>query len=230
MAYSKILLIISFVILILHQVLCDQNCSRPISRRVSHSIRQLLKNERGISKYLRPECAFNQENHIFNHEESIKIVYPTGERQCGFCGEIFQEEKTYDQHMEKFHSHPQSGEFFCAEKLCTIFGQCGEPARLHACKSVMKRGDILEFCQKTVRSCFSENHKDSKFIGINLSQKLCNKERILEVNGCVEKVQQNRFSLSKLFFQHFSKVLLIFIMLTTFFLSYKMNEYLNKVK
>lgn len=231
MAHLKLLLsIILFAIFELSKVYCDQNCSRKISRRVNYAIRQLLKNEKDISKYLRPECVFNQENHIFNYEESIKLVYPNGERQCGFCGEVFQEEKTYDQHMEKFHSSSQSGEFFCAEKLCPIFGQCGEPARLHICELTMQRGDVLEYCQKILRGCFSENYKDSKFIGIELSQKLCNKERILEINGCVEKVQQNYFNLFEFFFHHFSKMLLIFIMLSTFFVSYKVNNYINKVK
>ncbi|KAH8582893.1 uncharacterized protein ELE39_002238 [Cryptosporidium sp. chipmunk genotype I] len=232
MAHSKICFLSSILFLALYisQIYCNPNCSRSVSRRVSHAIRQLLKENRNISNHLLPECVLNQEHHIFNYEEKINTVYPTGERQCGFCGKIFQEEKIYDQHMEKFHLSPKSGEFYCAEKLCTIFGHCGEPTRLRTCTSVMQEENVLGFCRKTVKGCFSEDNKDSKLIGIELSQKLCNKERILEVNGCVKKVQKSRSSFIELFFHHFSKALLIFIMLSTFFVSYKINEHVNKIK
>ncbi|KAK9172642.1 hypothetical protein CmeUKMEL1_12620 [Cryptosporidium meleagridis] len=232
MPHIKILhlALILFFLLNTSQIYCDINCSRQVSRRVSHAIRQLLKDKKNISEHLLPECAFNQENHIFNYEEKISIVYPTGERQCGFCEEIFKDEKTYDQHMGKSHPSPQSGEFYCAEKLCTIFGECGEAARMRACTSVMQDGSLLDFCRKTIKSCFSEDKKDSKLIGIELNKELCNKERILEVNRCIEKVQQSNTNIIEFLFHHFSKALLIVIMLSTFIVSYKINLHVNKIK
>ncbi|EAK87978.1 hypothetical protein [Cryptosporidium parvum Iowa II] len=233
MAHTKTfhLALILFFLTKISQIYCDINCSRQVSRRVSHAIRKLLKDKKDISKHLLPECAFNQEHHIFNYEEKINIVYPTGERQCGFCGEIFQDEKTYDQHMGKSHPSLQSGEFYCAEKLCTIFGECGEPARVQACSSAAQDESLLDFCRKTIKSCFSEDNKDSKLIGIELNQKLCNKERILEVNRCIEKkVQQSNANVIEFLFHHFSKALLIVIMLSTFFISYKINLHVNKIK
>lgn len=231
MAYHHtLILLILLVILQPTQILCDKNCSRAISRKVSHAIGQLLKDERGISKHLLPECALDQRVHIFNHEESINTIYPTGERQCGFCGEIFQNEESYDRHMESLHSSLQSGEFFCPERLCAIFGKCGETARTRVCTAVLQ-GDVLELCRKTVWGCFSSGSAESKSIGVELGRKLCNEERILKVNRCVEEVPHDQFSgIAEFFSYHFPKVLLLFIMLSTFIVSYKVNEYVNKVK
>lgn len=228
--HHTLVILILLVILKQSQISCDQSCSRPISRRVSHAIRQLLNNERGISKHLLPECALDQRAHIFNHEESINTVYPTGERQCGFCGEILQNEESYDRHMESLHSSPQRGEFFCLEKLCAIFGKCGESSTMHVCTGVLQ-GEVSEFCRKTVRSCFSSSNAESKLIEMELSRKLCDRERILKANGCVDVVPHGHSSrLAELFSRHFSKLLLLFIMLSTFIVSYKVNEYINKTK
>ncbi|KAJ1612595.1 putative signal peptide-containing protein [Cryptosporidium canis] len=227
--HNKLLMVIIFTILELSQTLSDHICSRPVSRRVGHAITRLLKAEGGISKHFLPGCFLNQKLHLFNHEESINIVFPTGERQCGFCGEIFEGEKSYDQHMESVHPTPHDGEFFCSEKLCSIFGQCGEASKLQVCTAA-SQGDLSEFCRKRVWGCFSGDGEESSLIRERLSRKLCNKERMLEVNGCIEGGQRNNTSLAEIFSHHFPKVLLLFIMCSTFVVSYKINEYINKVK
>ncbi|KAF7458980.1 zinc finger protein [Cryptosporidium felis] len=213
-----------------HLAAGDLECSRAISRRVSHAIQLLLRNDPRIKRSMSSECLLTPEMHIYNKEEAMRTVFPTGKSQCGFCGKTFQEEKAYDEHMEEIHNSSQEGEFICLEKFCGFFGECEEKVRIKICKETSQVEEISDLCSRVISGCFPQTNKDSKFYGAELTKRFCLREKVLIVNGCLEKHKEKSLGFFELALFHFSKFLLFAIIVVTIAVSYKVNELVNKIK
>ncbi|KAH7647656.1 hypothetical protein FG379_001455 [Cryptosporidium bovis] len=208
-------------------------CSRSVSRKVNYSINQLIREETVFKKYMKQECPLNVEYHIYNSQETNKIVFPTGEVKCGICNELLNNNTHYDTHMDEIHmDNNNETEFICSEKFCMYFGVCEVNTKSDACNSLIN-GDnsIIDNCKKLIKNCFDLEKKDSRIYELEISHKICEINRILTLNKCQNNGNtDNTNIISSVLFKNFSMILLFIIIVSTFYISFKVNTYINKIK
>ncbi|KAH8741583.1 hypothetical protein FG386_002803 [Cryptosporidium ryanae] len=234
-SYLIILIIILFTAETFQEVQKElqSKCSRSVSRRVLYSIEQLTREESEFKTYMKRECQLNINYHIYNSQETNKIVFSNGQVKCGICNQVFGNNNLYDVHMDEVHmENNNENEFICSEIFCIYFGVCEEDKKLDACNSMLL-GDntIINNCRKLIKNCFDLENKDSRIYELELSHKICDKNRILTLNKCINSENSdNQSIIIEVILNNFSIFLLLIIIISTFYISYKVNTYINKIK